>query len=131
MRFEFTLSGGRRVFFRVHVDVPGEGAGGGELEFGGQEVKELVDLLSLAGNERRLRIMIELMKRPETRFTDLLGVGINPKLVRDCLVPLESAGLVEHRKGGIYRPSSKGAAVIVTLTLGLRKVLDLPRGAGP
>jgi predicted transcriptional regulator len=88
------------------------------------QFSELAEIFSVAANEKRLRVMIELLKRPETRFTDLLQVAVNPKLVRDCLGPMMRAGLVTHAgKGSAYLLSGKGRVVVSTLTEGVTGIL--------
>ena len=85
---------------------------------------ELVEIFSIASNERRLKLMIQLMKKPETRFTELLQVGVNPKLVQDCVGPMVRSGLLVHEgKGAAYRPSAKGALVITIVTRALAEML--------
>jgi predicted transcriptional regulator len=85
---------------------------------------ELAGIFAIASNERRLRIMTEMLRRPETRFTDLLPVAVNPKLIHDCLRPMAESGLVIHEsRGSSYLLSSKGILVVTTLTRGITEML--------
>ena len=109
----------------VTIPVPSPGAEP-DLGFGPVEAMmgELVKIFAIASNERRLRLMLELMKKPETRFTDLLQVGVNPKLVQDCVGPMVEGGLLLHEgKGAGYSPSQKGALVITMVTRGMAEML--------
>jgi predicted transcriptional regulator len=85
---------------------------------------QLAGIFAIAANERRLRIMTEMLRRTETRFTDLLPVAVNPKLIHDCLQPMTESGLVLHEsKGSSYMLSSKGILVVTTLTRGITEML--------
>ncbi len=98
--------------------------GNADVETAEPLLGELVEIFSIASNERRLRLMIQLMKSPETRFTELLQVGVNPKLVQDCVAPMVRSGLLVHEgKGAAYRPSAKGALVITMVTRVLAEAL--------
>lgn len=124
MSLQLILKKDGRTVVSVPVLSPGM-EGNVELESSKPLFGELVKIFSIASNERRLRLMIQLMKMPETRFTDLLQVGVNPKLVQDCVGPMVSGGLVIHEgKGASYKPSEKGALVITTLTRGLAEILN-------
>ena len=115
----------KRVVYRTPILSPGF-IGGGGFEASEADLRKLAEIFSIAANERRLRLMIEMMRRPETRFTDLLRVGINPKLVIDYLEPMVDLGLLIHEsKGSTYRPSRKGVLVITTLTQGLTGLLEV------
>ncbi len=112
-----------RTLVTIPVPSPGEE---GSLGAASAEplLKELVGIFSIASNERRLRLMVELMKKPETRFTDLLQVGVNPKLVQDCVGPMVESGLLIHEgKRAGYSPSPKGAMVITMVTRGLAELI--------
>lgn len=95
-----------------------------------EDIRRLADLYSIAANQRRLRIMVELMRRGEMRFTELLEFAVNPKLVKDCMEPMVREGMVIHEgRGSGYRPSEAGVALAMTMTAGLSKLLDyLERG---
>ena len=57
------------------------------------------------------------------RFSDLLQVALNPKIVQDCMEPMMNEGYVLHEGKG-YRPSEKGFALLLTMTTGFNKILE-------
>ncbi|MBI3841049.1 MAG: hypothetical protein HY297_03725, partial [Thaumarchaeota archaeon] len=114
------------VLFRVRLPGVPKGIPASQLGKGG--LRKLANVFFAASSERRLLIMLELMKRPETRFTELLEVGVNPKLVADCLQPLVRQGLVVHERGGTYSPSNKGTLVITALTAFMATLLAAAEG---
>ena len=89
-----------------------------------EDLERLADLYSIAANEGRLRMMLELARKREVRFSDLLRVSTNPKLVRSCMDEMEEAGLAEHEMWGKYRQTERRAGLVVFMTAGLAKVLD-------
>ena len=115
---------GKRVVHRTPILAPGL-LGTAGFETSEADLRKLADIFSIAANQRRLRLMIEMMRRPETHFTDLLRVGVNPKLVLDYLEPMVKYGLLIHEsKGSTYKPSLKGALVITALTDGFAGLLE-------
>ena len=128
MPLELALIRDGRVVFRSPILAPGMSQG---YEIRKSDLQELAEIFSLASNEGRLRLMNELMRRQETRFTDLLRIVVNPKLVKDCVEPMVKTGLLVHKsRGSTYRLSSRGAIVISTLTWGLIGILSKTRGEG-
>lgn len=73
-----------------------------------QRVEEFFDIMS----ERKVKALFELMKEGEMDFTELLtGIDdelLNPKLVYDCMKPLQRKNLVIHTPGKEYRLSDEG-----------------------
>ena len=91
-----------------------------ELELG-----RLADIYALAANRRRLRVMFELARGTEMRFSDVMQMVTNPKLARDCLQPLLKEGLVLHgERGTTYRASRRGVALGLAMTLGVGRILE-------
>ncbi len=122
MAKDLLLFDGKRLLLKLELRLPtGEGSPDEELD-------ELVSLFAVAANRRRLQIMLELGRLESAKFTDLLRVGINPKLVRDCLTPMIDLGLVEHEEGKDYRLSEKGNLVVPALALLFPRLLK--RGPG-
>lgn len=113
-----------RVLFSVPVwDSEGSVAVKQELE--DEELGQLIDLYSIAANGRRLRMMVELMKRGEMRFSDMLELALNPKLVKDCVEPMVKAGLVIHEnRREPYRPSELGTAIAIAMTTGMGRLIE-------
>jgi len=124
LALELRLVRDNRVLFSVPVyDPEGTVSVGPELEE--EEMGQLIGLYSIAANGRRLRMMVELMKRGEMRFSDMLELALNPKLVRDCVEPMVKAGLVIHEgRREPYRPSELGTAVAIAMTSGMGKLLE-------
>lgn len=89
------------------------------------ELDRLSSLYSLGSNRKRLRVMTELAKGREVRFSDIMQIVTNPKLAQDNLQPMVKEGLVLHEKGYGYRPSEVGVKVLLVLTLGFGRILAL------
>jgi len=122
---ELQIVDGRRVLFRTPIEPPAEHQGDVDSELDEGTLERLATIHSIAANERRLRIMMELMRRGEMQFSDLLLVAENPKLVTDCMKPLMEEGMVVHEKwGSSYRPTWSGSALALTMTTGLAKLLE-------
>lgn len=68
----------------------------------------LASYFSLVSNERRLKVMRELMRRKRMRFSDILQIAGNPKLVKDCVDPLIERGMLERDYPEGYRITAKG-----------------------
>ena len=115
----------KRVLFRVPIEGVCDEGGRLALEVDEEEIGRLAGIYSIAANERRLRIMLELMRRKEMQFSDLLEVAENPKLVSDCMKPLMEEGMVVHKKwGSSYKTTATGAALALVMTTGLAKLLE-------
>ena len=123
MEKELLLLGRKRVLVRLAI--PELKEGGVAEPLAAKELDSLVELFSVAANRRRLQMMVVLGSREAVKFTDLLRVGVNPKLVRDCLTPLIEMGLVLHREGGDYRLSKRGEVVVPLLTSWSARLLKL------
>ncbi len=125
MALEFQIVNGRKVLFRAPLQRLGDEGGEPSLEIDEDEIDKLVNLYSIAANERRFRIMMEFMRKGEMHFSDILDVAENPKLVRDCMQPLMEEGLVVHEgRGSSYRPTRTGAVFALTLTAGLARLYE-------
>ena len=89
------------------------------------EVERLCALLSIGSNPKRLSVMMELANGQELRFSDVMQIAMNPKIARDCLQPMLREGLVVHgERGSTYRVSPKAVSLLMTLTVGLSKMLS-------
>jgi hypothetical protein len=89
------------------------------------ELDHLSSLYAIGSNRKRLRVMMELAKGREVRFSDIMKIVTNPKLAQDSLQPMVREGLVLHEKGYGYRPSDSGLKVLLVLTLGFGRILSL------
>lgn len=89
------------------------------------ELDRLASLYSIGSNRKRLRVMMELARGRELRFSDVMQIVTNPKLAQDSLQPMVREGLVLHEKGMGYRPSAPGLRVLLLLTIGLGRMLVL------
>lgn len=125
MPLEILLAKDDKVLFRFPLAA---GAGLSEpLEQ--DELDRLSDLLALGANRKRLRVMLELARGREMRFSDVMLIAMNPKLAQDCLQPLLQEGLVLHgERGSTYRASRRGAAFAVAMTVAVGKMLGVLEG---
>lgn len=115
----------KRILFRAPIEGLRDEGDRLALELNEAEIGRLASIYSIAANERRLRIMLELMRRGEMQFSDLLDVAENPKLVSDCMKPLMEEGMVIHKKwGSSYRTTTTGTAFAMAMTTGLAKLLE-------
>ncbi len=126
MTLELRLVKDGKVLFNLPIEGPARVSGLYMSDVDHEDIQRLADLYSIAANQRRLRIMVELMRKGEMRFSELLEFATNPKLVRDCMEPMVREGMVihEHRGSG-YRPSETGVALVMTMTAGLSKLLEV------
>ncbi len=125
MTIELRLVRDGKTIFSMPIHSSSEDADSVMLDLEDADMERLADLYSLAANGRRLRIMHELAKRGEMRFSDILQIAMNPKIVHDFLEPMVREGIVVHEgKRTGYRPSTKGFAY-VSLTTGLSRILEL------
>jgi len=124
LALELRLVRDNKVLFSVPVyDPEGPVEVGHDLQE--EDFGQLTDLYSIAANGRRLRMMVELMKRGEMRFSDMMELALNPKLVKDCVEPMMKAGLVVHEgRGEPYRPSELGTAIAIAMTSGMGRLLE-------
>jgi len=86
------------------------------------QLEKLSEVYSLGSNPKRLRILQELSRGNELRFSDVLRVVTNPKTAQDCLQPLVREGFVVHgERGSTYTSSIKGRrkGILLTVVLGL------------
>jgi hypothetical protein len=110
------------VLLRVPVQPLGPSAG----PIDEAALARLSDLLALGANPKRLRVLLELARGEDLRFSDVLRIVTNPKLARDCLAPLVQAGLVDHgERGSAYRVSKRGLAASLALTVTLGEILGV------
>ncbi|MDA4122848.1 MAG: hypothetical protein OK456_06685 [Thaumarchaeota archaeon] len=97
-----------------------------KVELADNELERLCTYYSMGSNQRRLRVMTELAKGVELRFSDIMQIATNPKLAQDCLQPMLKEGLVVHgKRGSGYQISEKALPLVVFLTVGLGKMLSV------
>ncbi len=114
-----------KVLFTVPLEYSGEGEGEPYQYADEEDIEKLASIYSIVANQRRLRMIMELMRRGEMSFSELLKVGLNPKLVRDCMNPMVREGIVIHeKKRAPYRASFSGMAMATTMITGITKLLE-------
>ena len=113
----------RKVVVRIPVFSPGPQQEGLYEEVSTRS-EELSQVIATAANGKRFRLLVELLKHPESRFTDLLPVAVNPKLLRDSIVPMTENGLVvQGSPRAPYVLTNKGVIVATILTRGMADLL--------
>jgi len=120
------LTQGDRVLFDLAMpDLPQErGEAVGTIQLADSDMERLCAFYSMGANEKRLKVMMELARGGELRFSDVMQIATNPKLAQDCLQPMLRRGLVVHGgRGSGYKISERALPVVMTLTLGLAKML--------
>jgi hypothetical protein len=91
-----------------------------------RDMERLCAFYSMGANQKRLRVMLELARGGELRFSDVMKIATNPKLAQDCLQPMLKVGLIVHgARGSGYRVSERALPLILTLTLGLARMLAI------
>lgn len=77
-----------------------------------EEVKEFVERIAPLASTRRMLMLLEMAREGGAGFSDLMrieGKEMNPKLVSDCLEPLERGEYIRPReRRGAYELSSEG-----------------------
>jgi hypothetical protein len=125
MTLEVQIVDGGRVLLRAPIQ--GVSSSGDRLSFDLDDelIGRLVSMHAVAANERRMRMMLELTRKGELQFSDLLEIAENPKLVTDCMRPLLESGLVEHEKwGSSYRTTAAGEALAAVMTVGMASMIE-------
>ena len=122
---ELLLLEGKKVLLRL--EIPGPESAGKKRGITQEDLEKLVGLYAVSANRKRLEMMLELQKVGGAKFTDLLRVGVNPKLVGDFIAPMVRLGLVEHEEGREYRLSKSGSLVVPILTSWFNRLLDAKR----
>jgi len=121
MTLQICLLEDDRVLFALPL--PWKSTAGQAFALTDEELERLSTLYSIGSNRKRLRVMVELAKGRELRFSDVMQIVTNPKLAQDSLQPMVREGLVLHEKGLGYKPSEVGLKVLAVLTLGLGRIL--------
>ena len=122
------LMDGDRVLFDLTLpDLPREHEARAQpFYLADRETQRLCAFYSLGANHRRLKVMMELARGGELRFSDVMQIATNPKLAQDCLQPMLKEGLVVHGgRGSGYRIPERALPLMMTLTVGLARMLTV------
>lgn len=76
MVLELELLKGRQVLFKIPIREK-EGQSGYNFQLDDNDIETPARLYAFAANERRLRLMLELTKRSEMKFSNLLQLTTN------------------------------------------------------
>jgi hypothetical protein len=79
MGTEIRLIRDGKVLFRIPIPSAEDRPEIADVELAPRSIEKLVNIYAIASNERRLRLMLELARRGEMRFSDMLEISINPK----------------------------------------------------
>ncbi len=113
-----------RVLFRVPIPSAEDKPERAELDLDDQSIEKLVSIFDIASNERRLRLMLELARRGEMTFSDMVQISVNPKLVAESIEPMMREGMVLHgERGSCYKYSQMGTILAYTMTAGFGRLL--------
>jgi hypothetical protein len=125
---------GERLLFDLELPEVGPG---GEVSappptLNDRDLERLSSLYAIGSNAKRLKVMVELARGGELRFSDVMQIALNPKIAQDCLQPMVREGLVVHgERGSTYRVSEKALPLVTILTAGLAKLLpDIEEESG-
>jgi predicted transcriptional regulator len=105
---EIQIVRGGEVFFSSDLNSPKEDLGDTPED---EKYSSLVEYFSLVANERRAKVIRELIRRGSMRFSDILQIAGNPKLVKDCVEPLIEKGMLERDYQAGYRMTAKGDVI--------------------
>ncbi len=81
---------------------------GEDLDFEDTDYASLTDYFSLIASKQRLKVLQALSNAVELRFSDILKITGNPKLVGDCVNPMIERKMLVHAEGQGYRLSARG-----------------------
>jgi hypothetical protein len=128
MDMNLKLVDGDRVLFELVLPDPkGQPTGRNQpFDVAESEMERLRAFYSMGANQKRLKVMMELARGGELRFSDVMQIATNPKLAQDCLQPMLKEGIVVHGgRGSGYKIPERALPLVVTLTVGLAKMLAL------
>ncbi len=97
-------------------------ASSADVDLGEDDFENSAAYFSLVSNERRVRVLQEFLKRKSMRFSEILEITGNPKLVKDCVDSLIQKGMLSHDDGHRYRMTAKGDAISTYLLVAIPAV---------
>ncbi len=104
----------------------------GDLRREFDEIEEEMDrferLFNALANEGRMRMMRALFDDLDMSmaFTELMNeLGMNPKIVSDSTKRLRRSGLIEKDNDGRYRPTRRGEAQFLMMSVAMRRMLEI------
>jgi hypothetical protein len=128
MVVKLRLVQGEKLLFELALPDEQRESGAKTLPFdlAERELERLCAFYSMGSNRKRLKVMMELARGGELRFSEVMQIATNPKLAQDCLQPMLKEGLVVHAgRGSGYRISERALPLVMTLTVGLAKMLAI------
>lgn len=93
-----------------------------------EEMDRFERLFNALANEGRMRMMRALFDDLDMSmaFTELMKeLGMNPKIVSDSTKRLRRTGLIEKDNDGRYRPTRRGEAQFLMMSIALRRMLEI------
>ena len=124
MGTEIQLIKDGKVLFRIPIPSAEDRPDISDFDVDEESIGKLVNIYSIASNEKRLRLMLELARRGEMRFSDMLEIAVNPKLLSESIIPMLKEGIVLHEgRGSCYKSSEMGTILAFTMTAGLGRLL--------
>jgi DNA-binding HxlR family transcriptional regulator len=96
-----------------------------EMEY---EIGRFERLFNALANEGRMRMMRALFDDTDMSmaFTELMNeLGMNPKIVSDSTKRLRRTGLIEKDDDGRYRPTRRGEAQFLMMSVAMRRMLEI------
>ncbi len=99
-----------------------------ELEELEDELGRFERLFGALANEGRMRMMRAFFDRSDLSmaFTEIMNeLGMNPKIVSESTKKLRRTGLIEKDEEGRYRPTQRGEAQFLMMSVALRRMLEI------
>ena len=92
------------------------------------EMKRFEGLFNALANKGRMRMMQTFFKHFDRSmaFTELMNeLEMNPKIVSDSTKRLRRIGLIEKDNDGKYRPTRRGEAQFLMMSVAMRRMLEI------
>lgn len=92
-----------------------------------KNIEKMELLFNAMSNTGRIQMMCRLFESDDSvAFTELMNsLKMNPKIVSDSTKRLRKTGLIKKDKQGRYRPTNKGEAQFMMMSIALRNMMKM------